>query len=263
MTGRFYHEILRSMKPVTIRPFTQALRIRYSGEMVTLPPDIRQKVDAHWQKLMLANPNLFNGEAFTITSVHETPDAINLTLDQTDYAHYLYSHQVRGLGEFAVRIIHSAALVFTADGKIVFGSMGRQTSRPGVIQCSGGGLDNDDITDGNVDIEHNTAKELREELGIDVHDSSQVAEFGPAYLKEGGFADTMTVVYVAHLQMPNAEFLQKYDQFARQLRAQGEEPEFGELFCLSPDRKTIKGFVAKHQERFDEYMPILLKTIAT
>jgi hypothetical protein len=250
------------MKPVTIRPFVKAFRICYSGETVVLPSDIRQKIDAHWQELTLNNEHLFNGEAFTVTSVEETSDAINITLDQTDYAHYLYSHQVRDLGEYAVRIIHSGTLVFTADGKIIFGSMGPQTSRPNVIQCSGGGLDNDDVTDGIVDIEHNTAKELREELGVDVADSAQVAEFAPMYLKEGGFADTITVVFTVHLRLSSREFLENYDKFAKQLHAQNEEPEFGELFCLNPDRKTIQDFVTKHQDRFDEYMPILLQTIA-
>jgi 8-oxo-dGTP pyrophosphatase MutT (NUDIX family) len=250
------------MKTIRICPLSKAIHIRYTGEMVTLPPDIRQKIDAHWQELILNNEHLFNGEAFTVISTVETPDAVSITLDQTDYAHYLYSHQVRDLGEYAVRIIHSATLVYVADGKIIFGSMGPHTSRPNVIQCSGGGLDNDDITDDVVDIEHNTAKELREELGIDVSDSAQVTEFAPTYLKEGGFADTITVVFTVHLKATSQEFLQNYDKFAHQLRGQGEEPEFGELFCLNPDRKTIQDFVAKHQNRFDEYMPILLQTIA-
>lgn len=250
------------MPPIRIRPLSKAIHIRYSGKIVTLPPTIRQKIDAHWLGLTRDNPHLFNGEVFTITNVSEALDAINITLDQTDYAHYLYSHQIRGLGEYAVRIVHSATLVWTADGKIIFGSMGRQTSRPEVIQCSGGGLDNNDVTGNLVDIEHNTIKELGEELGIDARDSSQVAGFVPAYLKEGGFADTVTVVYTVRLKTNSAEFLQKYDTFAAQLRKSGEEPEFGELFCLNPDRKTVQDFVTKHQGRFDDYMPILLKTIA-
>lgn len=250
------------MKPVTIRPLRHALRIRYNGQKIALPPEVQHKIAAHWRKLTLDNEHLFNGEAFTVTSVTESPEALDITLAETDYAHYLYSHQVRDLGEHAVRIIHSAALVYTADGKIIFGSMGPQTSRPDVIQCSGGGLDHNDITDGVVDIEHNTAKELREELGIDVADPGQVTEFVPAYLKEGGFADTLTAVFTVRLRATGAQFLQAYDAFVAELRAHNEEPEFGELFCLNPDRQTIEDFVAKHLDRFDEYMPILLKTVA-
>jgi hypothetical protein len=116
-------------------------------------------------RLTKGNPRLHNGEVFTVVAVDETDERIDIELAETDYAHYLYSHQVGGLGKYTVRIIHSATLVITADNKMIFGSMGAHTSRPGVIQCCGGGIDHDDITDGVVDIEHNTAKELAEELG--------------------------------------------------------------------------------------------------
>jgi len=224
-----------------------------------LPPDVRAKIDQFWQERRRDNPHLFNGEVFAITDLRETLEATTITLAETDYAHFLYNYAVGDLSEYAVRVIHSAVVVVTSDNKFVCGSMGLQTSRPGVIQCCSGGIDHHDVMEGGVvDIEHNMAKEL----GIDPYNPAQVAEFAPAYFKWGGPRDTVTVAYIARLQVTSNEFLQGYDKFVRQLQQNGEEPEFGELFCIENDQKTLESFVAQHHDRFDEYMPSLLLEIA-
>src|SRR6266540_608045 len=174
------------MPAIEIQPIKKSVNIRVSGNKVVLPEPLPQKIDQHWQQLVKDNPRLHNGESFTVVRVDEADDKMDIELAETDYAHYLYSHQVGGLGEFTVRIIHSATLVITSDNKMIFGAMGRHTSRPGIIQCCGGGIDHNDITDGVVDIEHNTVKELAEELGLDAYDKDIVDGFSPAYLKTGG-----------------------------------------------------------------------------
>lgn len=249
------------MQEIQIRPHTKALSIHLSGEKILLPPKVRAKIDQFWQERRRDNPHLFNGEVFAITNLQETPEATVITLTETDYAHFLYNYAVGDLGKYAIRVIHSAALVITADNKIIFGSMGLHTSRPGVIQCCGGGIDHDDISDRVVDIEHNTAKELGEELGIDPYDPAQVVEFAPLYLKLGGPKDIMTAVFTVRMRTSSEEFLQNYDEFTKKLRENHEEPEFGELFCIDIDRKTIENFIAKYHDRLDEYMPPLLMEI--
>jgi 8-oxo-dGTP pyrophosphatase MutT (NUDIX family) len=236
-----------------------SLVINLVGDKIMLPAGIRAKVDQYWQELVTKNPRLHKGEAFTVTSVKKVNDNMTVTLAETDYAHYLYSQQVGHLEDYAVRVIHSAALVITGDNKFIFGSMGGHTSRPGIIQCAGGGIDHDDIEDDIVDIEHNTARELAEELGIDVYDKSRVAAFYPAYLKSGGPTGKMTVAYVLRIKQTADQFMGDYDKFARTLVASNEEPEFGELFCLDNSQEAVDEFITKYGERLNEYMAVLFQ----
>lgn len=235
------------------------LLITFGGQKVTVPELIREKIDRHWQKLVANNSHLHNGEVFTVTSVQENDSVTTIELAETDYAHYLYGHQVGGLGKNAVRIIHPATLLISMDGKFIFGAMGDHTSLPGVIQCSGGGVDFDDIKDGVVDVQNNVARELAEELGLDFDDSNRVASCRPAYLKAGGPTGKMTIAYVLHLKRSAQEFLGEYERFAQVLRERGEVPEFGKLFAVEANSDSIEEFIVQNEGKFNEYMPATLR----
>jgi len=247
------------MSAIKIRPVKKPVNIRLNGHKVALPEPLRQQIDQHWQQLIKDNPRLHNGESFTVVTVDEADDKIEIELAETDYAHYLYSHQVGGLGEFTVRIIHSATLVITADNKMIFGAMGKHTSRPGIIQCCGGGIDHDDITDGIVDIEHNTVKELGEELDLNPYDKNLVDEFYPTYLKTGGPTGKMTLAYVLRIKLTGSQFLKHYEEFVKKLKADNQEPEFGQIFCIDMDKKTVEAFIEESGDKLNEYMPVLLR----
>jgi hypothetical protein len=251
------------MRPIRIRPIENGgIAIHFAGKKVQLPADVAHKVSEHWQQIIQAKPLMHNGEVFTVTGVKDGAGGLQVELAETDYAHYMYSHQKGGLAGHTVRIIHSAVLVITADNKLIFGAMGDHTSRPGAIQCCGGGLDHNDITDGCADMEHNAVNELREELGVDANDNDRVSNFTPAYLKFGGPTGKMTVIYTLQLRQNSEDFLKAYHAFAAQLKAAGEEPEFGKIFVLDKDRQAIGRFISDHAGKLDEYMPILLQKVA-
>jgi 8-oxo-dGTP pyrophosphatase MutT (NUDIX family) len=250
-------------QPIQIKPIETPITLHFDGEKVMLPDHAQEKVNEHWRQLVHANPRLHNGEVFTVVDVQETAESMDIQLAETDYAHYLYTDQIADLDQHNVRIIHTSALPITSDNKLIFGAMARHTGRPGVIQCCGGGIDHDDITSGVVDIEHNTAKELREELGIDPYDEQIVEDFSPVYLKSGGRTGKLTVAYLVRLSQTGTEFLQNYETFARKIENMGEEPEFGELFSLDADEQSIDDFISSHADKLDEYMPILLRAVAS
>lgn len=246
-------------KQIQNAPIPHNLVLSFAKNRVQLPVDIRDKIDQHWQGLIAKNPKLRNGEIFTVTSVEEAIDSMVVTLAETDYAHYLYSQQVGDLGDYTVHIIHPAALVVTADNKFIFGSMGEHTSRPGVIQCCGGGIDHSDIKNGVVDVEHAIIKELAEELGIDTHDKNLVKEFYPAYLKSGGPTNKMTISYILRITQTADQFMSGYQKFVKILNNTGDEPEFGELFYIDNSRESIEAFIAQRGERLNEYMAVLFR----
>jgi hypothetical protein len=249
------------MQHIQIRPIENAIRIQFDGSQVSLPSDLVKEASDYWTQRTQENPHLSNGAVFTVTSVEDTSEGMEVKLAQTDYVHYLYSLHIGNLGIHTVRIIHPATLVTTSDDKLVFGSMGSHTSRPGIIQCCGGGIDPDDIKDGQVDIGHNVAKELKEELGIDPSDKHTVDAFGPALLKTGGPTGKMTVIYTLLSKQTNTSFLQSYKAFTKELKAKGKEPEFGRIYCLPATSRAVEAFIQKHENSLNEYMPALLRHV--
>lgn len=233
--------------------------VRFSGEQVVLPSDIQEKIDAYWEELLSSGKPYKRGEVFTVTKKEVFEDRIEILVEKTDYAHYLYSQNIGNLDIYAVHIIHTASLVETSDGKIIFGKMGKQTSRSGICQLCGGGIDNDDLRGDIFDFEHNIKKELTEELGIDTEDTQRIKSFELAYLKEGGPTDKMTVVYRVVLNETSVEFTKRYEDFVLQLEKNGENPEFGEIIVLDKNKESFAQFLYQHDIKLDEYMEPLFE----
>lgn len=250
------------MKPFKVSP-AKKITVRFSNRETRLPERIQVKIDAYWDDFIASGKPYKRGEVFTVTHKEASDEAINVLVEKTDYAHYLYCQNVESLDENGVHIIHTAALVETSDDYYIFGEMGPQTSRHGVIQLCGGGVDNDDLKGEYFDFRHNIAKELQEELGIDADDTSRVTYFDEAYFKEGGPTDKMTVIFRVILDETKDEFLGKYDAFAERLKSEGEDPEFGKITVLKKDRQAIEKFFAQENLTFDEYMKPLFEKVVS
>jgi len=247
------------MKKFIISPLTKKLIVRFNNKQVILPSDIQNKVNAYWSELIKSGKNYKRGEVFTVTEKSETVDVIEVLVKKTDYAHYLYCQNVDNLGEQGVHIIHTSVLVETSDGKTIFGRMGEQTSRAGIHQLCGGGIDNGDLKRDVFDFKHNIKKELKEELGINVGDGQRIKNFELAYLKEGGPTNKMTVVYQIELNETSEKFSKRYGEFVKSLRKNGEQPEFGDIVILDKNKEALTSFFAHGDKKFDEYMQPLFK----
>lgn len=249
------------MKPYLVSPLTQKLLVRFSGKDITLPLDIQKKINAYWDELMQTGKTYKRGEVFTVTKKERFEDRLEILVEKTDYAHYLYCQDVDSLGEYGVRIIHTASLVDTSDNKTIFGKMAGHTSQSEIYQLCGGGIDNEDLQNETFDFEHNIKKELLEELGIDVRDTDRVRIFEQAYFKEGGLTDKMTVVYQVSLKETAEQFLKSYGVFVENLLVGGESPEFGELVVLEKKKRFLFDFLNKKDIRLDEYVRPLFEYI--
>ena len=250
------------MKNINITPITKHLSVRFSNRSVQLPRAVQEKVDAYWDAQIVSGKCYTRGEVFTVTQKSVSDEEINILVEKTDYAHYLYCQNVDNLGSGGVHIIHTAALVETADDYYIVGVMGPQTARSGIIQLCGGGIDNGDLRGDVFDLTHNIAKELSEELDIDVADTSRVALFEEAFFKEGGPTDKMTVVYRVVLNDTRDAFFKKYTRFVERLTARGALPEFGEVIALKKNKKDSARFFAHEDRVFDEYMKPLFEHIS-
>ncbi|HTH72351.1 MAG TPA: hypothetical protein VL737_03245 [Candidatus Pristimantibacillus sp.] len=246
------------MRPAWIKPIPKNLTLKLDGK-VAIPADTREKIDENWQQLAARNHRLYNGEIFTVTNVDDTDRGTTVTLAETDYAHYLYSRQTGDLGELTVRVIHPAALVVSSDDKFVFGVMAEYTSEPSVIQCCGGGIDNNDVEDGIIDMNVCIARELNEELGVNIQDGKIVEAFYPAYLKSGGPTGKMTAVYILRVKQSGADFMRYYQHFVQGLAARNQEPEFSRLICINSDEQSVEDFIKNSEGNLNDYMAVALR----
>ncbi len=252
---------MENMDQIQNVPMPPHLVISLVHEKVKLPVAVRAKVDKYWQELITKNSKLRNGEVFTVTSVEWRSDSVSVIIAETNYAHYVYSEQIGGLEQYTVRVIHPDALIVSSDNKFIFGSMGAHTSRPGIIQCCGGGIDYSDIEDDVVNIEHCITKELLEELGLDAYDKQRVKEFHHAYLKSGGLRGKITISYILRINQTARQFMIDYEKFVKSVTDSGDEPEFGELFCIDNNQESLEDFIANYHERLNEYMAVLLRDV--
>ncbi len=251
------------MNPIKIEEIRTPIIIHFTGETVQLSGELQQKIDAYWNELLASGRPYKRGEVFTVTEVKETKKAIEVTVQKSDYAHYLYSQNIDPLGEYSVRIIHTAGPVITKDNYIIFGEMGPQTARAGIYQLCGGGLDARDLTkEGLLDADHNIAGEFQEEFGVDVTDIQRVKSFSQKYFKTGGPTGKMTLIYEVRLNEAGEEFLAKYAQYEAKLKEQGELPEFGKVVAFSlDDPKLLNDFLQNEENKMDEYLRPFLEYI--
>ncbi len=249
-----------SDKPITLAPLTKPIHIRYSDKQVTFSPEITASIEAYWQKRLAENSHLFNGDAFTLTSLEETPEAIEVQMAATKFANCLYSLYGSDSDEVIHRVFHSACLVITSDNKFILGEMGKNTARAGDICCSGGSIDRGDIRGDMIDLDYSTTHEVREELGFDPL-GAHVTSYRPAYIKTGGPHDMITVIYELSIELTSEQFSNNYDNFVAELAEKNEEIEFEQLFYVDNTPEAVEAFIAEHTGHLDAYVPVLLRTV--
>jgi hypothetical protein len=247
-------------KPIKLTKLTKSVQATYLGGQVSLPTELSEKINTYWEQRLRENPHLFNGDTFTMVSYTETPEAIEVELAASKFAHSLYSAH-NDAGEYAYKVFHTACLVVTSDNKLVLGKMGKNTARADIICCSGGGIDRGDIRGDSIDLDHSTIHELREELGIDPLGEHAVS-FGPVYIKTGGYKDMITVLYELQIDLDSRAFAQMYAAFTAELAKHNEEIEFERLFYVDNTPAAIEAFITEHADYLDAYLLPLLRTVS-
>jgi len=235
------------------------LKVIFHGDKFVLPIEMRNKIDEYWNLLIKNGEKLFRGEVFTVSNIKEINNEIIISVDLSDYAHYLYSRRIGVPEKYACKNLHTSCLIETFDSIFIFGKMGKNTSLFGNIQCVGGGLDNDDIQGDTVDLVHNIKKELAEEVGINIDDNNLVEEFNIRYLKYNPDVYSIAAIFILKLKINAQEFKDSYAKFENQLKSEGIMPEFEKIIFLPKNKLELDDFYKKEKEFLDHYMMPLLK----
>lgn len=247
------------MKEVHIKKIENNISVNYTGRKIDLPGDYSQKVEEHWNSLIKSGRNFFRGDVFTITKIDDGDSSINITVEKTDYAHFLYTIYKESYEEYDCRVIYTSALVETSDKKFVFGEMNDCTASPRKLQFVGGGIDGDDIEDGIIDLRHSIKKEIYEELGINTGNKSIVKELRPYLLKSGGDSNFLSAVFKLDLLIDEAELMDRYTGYCSKLEQEGINPEFKSLTFIKADSESVEDFVRTNKNQTDENLFPALK----
>ena len=218
------------------------LEIIRDSENVVLPKDIVEKIKIFWQKQVEENPHLFNGEVWSVTKFEELEDKFRLTVQKTNYAHYLYDERVGVEGDLACYNLNGGILLETLDKKYIVGEMNETTSYPKGLQIPGGNLDQNDIKkDGSVDLIGNIARELQEELNLNLFDSSIVQSYKMQYMElPEGRRHSYSPKLKGLLKMTSEEMKDYYEKYKEYLEETNQEVEFAKLHFINKENAVTE-----------------------
>ncbi|NMM62567.1 hypothetical protein HBE96_07650 [Clostridium sp. P21] len=247
------------MKEINIYKFDNNVKVHYTKNKVSLHQEYRDNMEIYWKSLLKSGKKFFRGDVFTITNINYHEQSIDIYVELTDYAHFLYTLDRGMFDEKDCRVIYTSVLIETCDGKFVIGEMNRDTFAPKKLQFVGGGIDKDDIDGDLLDLEHNIRKEIFEELGLDTYDKNITKDFRPYFLKDGGKSNFLSAVFKLDLFLNEVELVDRFHKFSEELISQGISPELNSLILIKAEQKSVENFINNDLREKDENLIPILK----
>lgn len=145
-----------------------ALDLRCTGGVWGFEAGNRDAIARHWERMVAANPKLWNGRTLICTRAHVEQGVFRADLVEIDYASFV-AWRDWGRPDASVVNCFGVPAVFTADGALLLGVMSATTLNAGKAYPPSGSLEPKDVRpDGVVDILANMRTELFEETGLDL-----------------------------------------------------------------------------------------------
>lgn len=132
-------------------------------------------IDGNWQREVAANPALFDGTVVLLSELAYREGRLVGRCHAVRYATFLYwrgHRRTPGAGH-----VFAHAMVVTGDNALVAIRMGPHTLNAGRVYFAAGSFEPGDFRGGQVDVDANMVREVREETGLDL----SVAERGRRY----------------------------------------------------------------------------------
>ena len=246
------------MREITISEFNN-INVYYSNEKIILPKEYSDEVEKYWNSLLQGGKKFFRGDSYTITKIETNADCVNIYVQLTDYAHFLYTIYKNTYTEHDCRVIYTSVLIKTSDKKFILGEMNTGTAFPDKLGFIGGGIDKNDIKGNSLDLDHNIEKEIFEELGIDVRDKNIVKELKPCFFKNGGHNNFLSAIFKMDLLIDENQFRDIFNNYKQRLISEGETPEIRSLIFIQADIKSVNDFINNDtREKDSNVIPTLI-----
>ena len=200
-----------------------------------LPKILKKDIEQFWKKIKTEEPYIWEGDFICANEVKELDNRIVLTCKKTKYSHYLFDERI-GIDDYNYwcSCLWGGVLLKTRDDYYVLGEASEQTSLPHCIQIFGGGPDEADILDKNINIINTIKRELKEEINLDLENKNQILDYEIKYLEiPHKKRHAYGIIAVGNLAMIKEEIKEHHRNYIKLLNDKGEEIEVGNLIFLS------------------------------
>jgi len=220
--------------------------------VLALSTEELEAIILHWNAIN-NDGRFFNGAVLAATSIDPLPGSPILEVGLTDYAHYLYAASHPGTAT-PCRNVFCAALIVTADDRLILGEMASKTAAPGKLQLVGGNVEISPT--GNIDSRECCIREIFEEVGNGF--VSAIETFSPFCIKTGGQLQSVGIFYLARISMTANEAQQSFEIHQEETRQRNEQPEFARLNLVELNQIQLDTFCDENSGRMVDYLAPLL-----
>ncbi len=218
-----------------------------------LPVEYVEKVNENWKREMNAGKSYTNGKLYTMVATNILESKIQVYVQETNFAHYLYSKSIE-IDKNSCRSMAANALLVTSDDYIVLGKMSGSTSLANRIKFIGGAFDQADFCNEIVDIKSCITREVKEEVGLDLNDNEMVGDIKPIAIltrEKFSFANTL---FLVDIRLDKAELERRFIGYKSELESAGEKSELSELVCIKNNYTSIITFLQDESNLVIDYM---------
>lgn len=218
-----------------------------------LPIEYAEKVNENWEREMAAGKAYTNGKLYTMVAANVLEHKIQVFVKETNFAHYLYSKS-KNIDENSCRSMAANALLITSDNYIVLGKMSGSTSLANRVKFIGGAFDEVDFCNKIVDVEKCIAREVEEEVGLNLNDKEMIVKVKPIAIltrEKFSFANTL---FLVDIRLNRSELERKFEDYKARLEKMGEKSELSELVYIRNSYTSISEFLNDESNLVIDYM---------
>lgn len=229
------------------------IEFRVLKKKLELPARYVEKVNENWKREMDAGKSYINGKLYTMAAANVLESKIRVYVQETNFAHYLYSKSIR-IDENSCRSMAANALLVTNDDYIVLGKMSDSTSLANRVKFIGGAFDQADFCNEIVDIKSCIDREVKEEVGLNLNDKETVADVRPIAIltrERFSFANTL---FLVNVRLDKLELERMFTEYKENLEAVGGKSELSELVYISNNYTSILEFLQDENNLVIDYM---------
>lgn len=227
--------------------YANTVNFRFHNNKLLLDDKERNRIENYWQKALIKNNSLFNGKVLTVQEIHYCENKMVIDVCVTDYAHLTYVMNHERTQITMCKALAAGALLTTKDDYILLGKMGEKTSFPGIIQCIGGGISEEDLIGEEAAI-YTVIRECYEEIGIRIERG--LADPLKKYVYIRDKMSTLGFVYIVNLDLSKEEVKKIFRDF------KGDINEIDKIIYVKSAKEEIIRFC--EENRLVDYLkPVL------
>lgn len=236
------------------------LNVIMNNEVIDLPNELKEKINGNFEEMQKNGANVWNGEVLCVAKCEIDDEKVTIICKKSNYAHYLYGEHIGCPKEYECKNLSAGCLIETLDDFYVVGELADHTSYPTMMQVTGGGIDKLDITGNNINIFQTILREAKEELNLDLTDTTFVVnnEISYMYISEKDEQPGVEIFSKSKINMTAKEFNSYFEKYYKYLKENNLEIEFSKLHFIHKENieKTLKKL---DNPKRNYLMPLLLE----